>query len=119
MSAVRQAAPMRTIHRERKSRFLRRRPTNPYFKAFSTASCAARFSLLLVRKKPDARASVLWRYALRLGPRLTLGTFHSLLYIRRYISGENVTCGAVSLGGNSVATYRQADLLSRESSDVT
>jgi len=79
MSPALQAAPIRTIHSERKSRFLRRRPTNPYRNAFSTASCAARFSLLFVRKYPDALASVLWRYALRLVPRFTLGTFYSWL----------------------------------------
>src|SRR5262245_16043160 len=44
----RAAALMRTTHRRRKSRFLRRRPTNAYFSAVSTDSFAARYSLLLL-----------------------------------------------------------------------
>src|SRR5579863_7235517 len=71
---------MRTIHSDRKSRFLRRLPTNPYFSDFSTASCAARCSLLLVRKKPLARASVFFRLARRCVPRFTLGTFSPSIY---------------------------------------
>ena len=43
----RAAALMRTIHSVRKSRFLRRRPTNAYLSAVSTDSFAARYSLLL------------------------------------------------------------------------
>src|SRR5258708_31976110 len=69
---------MRTIHSERKSRFLSRRPLYPYLSDFSTASCAERWSLLLVRKKPLARASVFLRLLRRLEPRFTLGTFLSL-----------------------------------------
>src|SRR5208337_800999 len=76
-SARRAPAPMRTIHRERKSRFFSLRPTYPYLSDFSTASCAERYSLLLVRKKPFARASVFLRLLRRLVPRLTLGTFKS------------------------------------------
>jgi large subunit ribosomal protein L20 len=38
----RAAALIRTTHRRRKSRFLRRRPTNAYFSAVSTDSFAAR-----------------------------------------------------------------------------
>src|SRR5580698_7945247 len=79
MPASRQPALMRTIHSERNSRFLFLRPTYAYLRAFSTASCAARFSLLLVRKKPFARSNVLRRESLRLVPRLTLGTFQLLI----------------------------------------
>src|SRR6478752_8210336 len=69
----RAAALMRTIHRRRKSRFLRRRPTNAYLSAVSTDSLADRYSLLLVWKKPFARARSFLRLARRTVPRLTLG----------------------------------------------
>src|SRR5258705_11376724 len=64
---------MRTIQSRRYSRFLFFRPTKAYLAAVSTASFAARCSLLLVWKKPFARASSFFRFARRTVPRLTLG----------------------------------------------
>src|SRR4029077_13603530 len=48
MPCSRAAALIRTTQRRRKSRFLRRRPTNAYLSAVSTDSLAARYSLLLL-----------------------------------------------------------------------
>src|SRR5271170_4791826 len=93
---------MRTIHKARKSRFLSLRPTYPYLSDFSTASCAARCSLLLVRKKPFARASVFLRLLRRLVPRLTLGTFLSPSVIQR---ADQARACALSTPGTSATSF--------------
>src|SRR5277367_4782530 len=104
---------MRTIHKERKSRFFSLRPTYPYLSDFSTASWAARYSLLLVRKKPLARASVFLRLARRLVPRFTLGTFQSPWKVIQF--GGSGTCGALSTGILAPIRTQERTALARDS----
>src|ERR1700730_16594273 len=68
---------MRMTHSRRKSRFLRRRPTNAYLSAVSTDSLAARYSLLLLAKYPLASPSSFLRLARRTVPLFTRGIARS------------------------------------------